>query len=275
MPTYETPGPITVRVQLSSADVTIETADTTQTDVELIPLRDDDATRQAIQEIAVGMRDRPGGGQLVYVEEPKRPRFGISFRGPKFAVRVRCPHSADFECSSGSSDVRAIGRLGDVSIKTASGDTIVDEVAGSLAVNSASGDITVELVGGGATVNTASGDVSIGTAAGPLRANLVSGDLNVGRAHSDLVATSVSGDQELEAVSGGDVRVNSVSGDVRVGVVPGIRLWIDASSMSGSTTSELQVGDLPPGPADGPVVQLRAKSVSGDIEIVRAVQVSP
>lgn len=275
MPTFDTSGPVTIRVTISSADVTVETAETTQTEVELIALRDDEATRRAIEEIEVGMADRPGGGQLVFVQEPKKPRFGISFRGPKLAIRLRCPHGSDLECSSGSSDLRVIGRLGDVTVKTASGDTLLEEVAGSLSVNSASGDIAAEHVGGGASLNTASGDVSIGTAAGPFRANLVSGDLTVRRAHADVIATTVSGDQELEAVSGGDVRVNSVSGDVRVGVVPGIRLWIDASSMSGSTTSELQVGDLPPGHADGPVVQLRAKSVSGDIAIVRAVQVAP
>ena len=63
-------------------------------------------------------------------------------------------------------------------------------------------------------------------------------------------ANSVSGDIRLETVERGDVKVQSVSGDVMVGVKEGVRLWIDAQSLSGDMDSELPVSDGPTGDGD-------------------------
>ena len=63
--------------------------------------------------------------------------------------------------------------------------------------------------------------------------------------------------------------MQSVSGDLTFGLRAGSKLWVDARSMSGKTTSELELGDEPRS-TDGPLVELRAKSVSGDIRVVRA-----
>jgi hypothetical protein len=280
MTRFETPGPVTLKLALAAGQAELETDDVAYTEVELVALADDAATRTAIEEAQVGVRDRPDGGHEVYVELG-RPKgrgftfegFGFSFgpgRGAKVGVRIRCPHGAAVECGSSSTDVRARGSFGDVSVKTASGDTYFEDVAGTFSANSASGDIGVSRARSSVTVNTASGDIELGAADGPVKANLVSGDLTVGTARSSLAAQTVSGDQEIGAISSGEVRLNSVSGDVRVGVVPGVKLWIDASSVSGDMRSELEVGDLPPAD-EGDVVQLRAKTVSGDVNIVRAV----
>lgn len=280
MPTFDTPGALTIRVALAGGMVELECDDVTTTEVELVPLRDDEATRTAIEEAQVGVRSRPDGSQEVYVEIAKRQQgrgftfegFGFSFgpgRGPKVGVRIRCPYDADVECTSSSADVQGRGRFGNVTVKTASGDTFVEEVGGSFAVNSASGDIRVRRVYGPANLNTASGDIEIGSGDGAIKANLVSGDLTIGAAQSSLSATTVSGDQQIDTISSGEIRLNSVSGDVRVGVARGVKLWIDASSVSGEMHSELDVGELPPA-EDGDVVQLRAKTVSGDVAIVRS-----
>jgi DUF4097 and DUF4098 domain-containing protein YvlB len=165
--------------------------------------------------------------------------------------------------------VRGSGNFGDIVIKTASGDTFFEHV-GDFEVNSASGDVGVRRAGGSVTINTASGDIELGTVDGPVKANSMSGDVTVGLARNSLTAQTVSGDQEISAITTGEVRLNSVSGDVRVGVVSGVKLWIDASSVSGEMRSELEVGDLPP-TDDAEVVQLRAKTVSGDVNIVRAI----
>jgi hypothetical protein len=70
--------------------------------------------------------------------------------------------------------------------------------------------------------------------------------------------------------------VQSVSGDVRVGIGRGTRVWVDATSVSGTLESELGLGDHQDGgdEEDG-VVPLRVKTVSGDVSIVRAAAVSP
>ena len=67
----------------------------------------------------------------------------------------------------------------------------------------------------------------------------------------------------------GQVALQSVSGDLTVGLRSGSKLWVNARSTSGKTTSELEVRDEPP-TNGGPLVELQAKSVSGDIRIHRA-----
>jgi DUF4097 and DUF4098 domain-containing protein YvlB len=100
----------------------------------------------------------------------------------------------------------------------------------------------------------------------------VSGDIVVRDARADVSTNSVSGDQRLEAVSGGTVNAKAVSGDILIGVRRGARVYLDCNTLSGETRSELEptgeVGD------EGPLVELRAKTVSGDIEIVRAAAVT-
>ena len=107
---------------------------------------------------------------------------------------------------------------------TASGELTAGAVAGALAVKSASGDVDVRSVGGAGSVNSVSGDVRLGATVGAAAVRTVSGDVDLG-------------------ATGGSVLVSSVSGDVEVAVVPGLVLRIDAQSVSGTMTSELDVGD--------------------------------
>ena len=95
-------------------------------------------------------------------------------------------------------------------------------------------------------VRTASGDVRVRRSGGELSANLVSGDLSVDDAAAGLDVTTVSGDVEVRAAGGGGIRVQAVSGDVQLGIKPGERLYIDASSVSGTMSSELGLEDSPP-----------------------------
>ncbi|HVD29521.1 MAG TPA: hypothetical protein VNC79_13625, partial [Mycobacteriales bacterium] len=76
------------------------------------------------------------------------------------------------------------------------------------------------------------------------------------------------GDVTVGAVTGGTVQVTTVSGDASVGVTPGLRVWLDLSSVSGRIVSQLDDG----GPAgDGPAaLTLAMRSVSGDLRIHRA-----
>lgn len=79
---------------------------------------------------------------------------------------------------------------------------------------------------------------------------------------------TVSGDVELEA-AGGSVVVGSVSGDVEVAALPGLVVWIDAQSVSGDMSSELEVGDEPAG-QDENAIDLRVRTVSGDVRVARS-----
>lgn len=275
MPVFDTPGKTALKISIGGGEVRLESEETAQTTVEVEALRDDEITREAIAEMTIEVRDR-GGFHEVVVEAPKRSGgwLGALGRGPKIGVRVRCPNGADVRVATSSADVDANGRFGDVEANTASGDVSFEHASGSFRATGASGDIVVREVGGTCSIKTASGDVRIGRVLGPLSANLVSGDVEVGEAFDDVSIATVSGDQEVGSIRGGEhAKVQSVSGDVRVGIAPGLRLWIDGSSVSGSMRSELELEDAPAAD-EGPVVELKARTVSGDVQIVRAAPVA-
>jgi putative adhesin len=274
MHVFDTPGKVALKIGLGGGQVSVETDDVGQTTVDVEALRDDEVTREAIAAMTIEARER-GGVHEVVVEAPKRSQgwLGALGRGPKIGVRVRCPHDADVRVNTSSADIEVDGRSGDVEVNTASGDVSLEHVTGTLKVNSASGDVSVHEIGAAGAIKTASGDVRVQRAHGTLSANLVSGDFELGEAFDDISIATVSGDQEVAALRGGErAKVQSVSGDVRVGIAPGLRLWIDGSSVSGSIRSDLELEDAP-ADEEGPVVELRARTVSGDVQIVRAAHV--
>ena len=168
-----------------------------------------------------------------------------------------------------SADFRAAGRLGALEVNTASGDVQADDVERDVKIRSASGDVQLGAVGGRADVNTASGDVQVDSAAGrrddPLRLGRRP-DRRGGEARerSDRLRRP-----DVASIAEGEVDPKSASGDVLVGISQGSRLHVDARSMSGDTTSEVELGGVEVA-TDGPLVEVKAATMSGDIRIVRA-----
>ena len=93
--------------------------------------------------------------------------------------------------------------------------------------------------------------------------------MTIGEAYDNVNVNTVSGDQDHGAVMRGSVSAHSVSGDVSIAVRRGSKAFLDCNTVSGDTQSDLELsGDVPDG--DGPLVEIRAKTVSGDIRITRA-----
>src|SRR6476619_1775623 len=228
--TFQTPEETRLDIRLGAGEVRLESAEVEETTVVLEPLRDNDASKAAVENARVELRDR-GKGHEVVIDFRDRGR-GI-FRNAEVLVSVTCPEGTSVESKSGSADIEGHGRFGSVEVETGSGDVEFGEVAGDAQVNAASGDVQIASIGGDAKLNTASGDVQIG------------------------------------AVTSGKVTLKSASGDLKVGIREGTSLWVDARSRSGEVRSELPVTDLPPD-GNGPSVELRANTMSGDITVARA-----
>jgi DUF4097 and DUF4098 domain-containing protein YvlB len=195
--------------------------------------------------------------------------FGMIFGRQGISCRVRCPERSWLDVRTKSADVAARGTLGGANVSSASADIQLDEVDGGLNVKTASGDVTAREVTGGVNVQTASGDIAVNVARGPVNVATASGDVEIGEAYDSLSANTVSGDHRHGAVMQGTVGAHSVSGDIEIGVRRGSKVWLDCNTVSGDTSSELEVrADVPDG--DGPLVEIRAKTVSGDIKITRA-----
>src|SRR6266545_413582 len=190
-----------------------------------------DANPEVEEQTRIELRPK-GDGHEVSVVLDKRLGLFRSLRGD-IHLRIASPPGADVDLSTASADVRGRGSFG------------------ALDVNSASGDVEVGYVGGSGKVRAASGDVSIEEAWASLKIQTASGDVEVG------------------SVSEGEVTLQTASGDIEIGVKKGSKLWIDARSMSGETSSELEVGDAPPN-GEGPLVEVRATAMSGDIRVKRA-----
>jgi len=265
--TFETPGHVALQVTLSGGEVAVEATEQQTVEIELLALRDNDVTRKAIAEARVEMTES-GFGHEVVVHVGKSSGFLIG-RGAKVGVRVRCPLGSDLGVRASSAGLEATGLLGAVDVKTASGDVLLEDVR-SLEVDTASGDVRVRDVEGKMGFRTASGAATVSRCAGALTGNLVSGDLTVGEAAAGLSVTTVSGEVRVHAAGGGDIRVQSVSGDVLLAIKPGEQLYVDAGSVSGAMSSELGLDDAPAADSSTPVRQVSVRTVSGDLQIVRA-----
>ena len=96
-----------------------------------------------------------------------------------------------------------------------------------------------------------------------------SGDVVIEEAEASLKIQTASGDLQAGSVREGDVTLQTASGDIEVGVKRGSKVWIDARSMSGETSSDLEVSDTPPR-RRGPLVEISATAMSGDVNVRRA-----
>ena len=276
--TFSTPGPVRLDLELPAGVIEIETAETDETHVELESVSGKEQVEEMVAEARIES-NRRGEGYEVTVEVRTRSGVWISFsRGPDIRLgtpdmrlRITCPKGASIDARTKSADLRAVGEYGSVDFKTASGDAALD-AAGDVLVKSASGDVHVETVAGTLDVKTVSGDVHAGTVARNTTVQAVSGDIHIRENNGSISSSTVSGDQRYQAVTQGRVELRAVSGDIAVGVRRGSRVFIDANTVSGSTSSEFDLSDAPQAPADAdaPLVEIFAKTVSGDVRIERA-----
>jgi DUF4097 and DUF4098 domain-containing protein YvlB len=265
--TFETPGRVVLDIRIPDGEIEIRTGDSAETEVDLTGPNEEE-----LQQIArIERRDRNGTHEVVVEVEDNTSFFGLRFgRRDQLRLDVRCPDWADVRIRTGSADTRGRGRFSGLSVESGSGEVSFDDVQGDATVKAASGDVQLRDVGGAATIHTASGDVSVQRVGGDAQVRSASGDVSIGEAGAGVSANTASGDIQIDAVTEGAVTLQSASGDLTVGIRRGSRLWVDAKTMSGETSSELEVGDEPVSEEEGPLVELRATSMSGDIEVVRA-----
>jgi DUF4097 and DUF4098 domain-containing protein YvlB len=265
--TFETPGELTLDLKIPSGRIDIETSSGTRTEVELDVRGNEERAAELLEDARIELEERHGGLEVVvWAENRSGWRF---WDRAEFRLTVRAPDSANLRVSTASADVRGRGRFGSLDAEAASGDIEIDDIGGDASAKTASGDVTLRTVAGSASVNTASGDAELGQVGGPITVKTASGDVEVAEAGSDAAIATASGDLHIDAALAGTVDLKSASGDIRVGIREGTNLFVDARAMSGDLSSEVELGDEPSG-GDGPEVELRAVSMSGDIKVVRA-----
>jgi DUF4097 and DUF4098 domain-containing protein YvlB len=262
---FDIDGPARIEVRQASGEIVVDPTLEGRIEVELTA--HDDESQRLVDNARIELNDR----HLVIDVPNKRGgfNFSIGFGRQGITCRIRCPRSSALSVRSKSANVVVRGTIGGLNVSTASGDVEADRIEGALNIKSASGDTRVHEVLGGASVQTASGDIDLEIVRGAANVTSVSGDVTIGEAYGNVSSNTVSGDQNHGAVMTGKFAAHSVSGDVAIGVRRGSKVYLDCNTVSGDTSSELDLTTDPPA-GDGPLVEIKAKTVSGDIRITRA-----
>jgi hypothetical protein len=206
---------------------------------------------------------RSTDGRQVVVEYPHKG-FGFG-RHARFDLAATVPIGTELRATTASASITTAGVLGAVEVTSASGGVRLDEVRERAEVSTASGGLRATAIGGPLSFRTASGSLDVDRTGAEAIAKTVSGSITVGLAGGDLHASTVSGSIRVREAHQGTVDLGSTSGSIGVGVRRGTLTWLDVSSTSGRVRSELAEDGSDPGV--GPVLTLRAHSVSGAIHL--------
>jgi hypothetical protein len=283
--TFDTPRPVRLVVENESGLVSVHAVAAATTSVSVTA--ETPGAEELVERTTIECRSS-GDTHIVVVKVPRQ--HGMRFlRRQAVAVRVELPESSDLALATGAADVEVTGTVGAADIKTASGDVSTDDIAdglraitasgnvivgtvtGKLRMRSASGDLRCTRVTGRVDCASTSGDVEIGAADAAVEVHATSGNVRLGELGHGAKVANVSGNVRVLCLGEGSLLVRSVSGDVAVGVPAGVDLFVDVATM-GSFHSDIPIEDTPAAGGSGVKVDLSVSSVSGNVEIERALE---
>jgi hypothetical protein len=280
MPTFNTPSPLDLAINLPVGAIEIVAGDRADTVVTVTGTNPAKAVdRRGAEETKVDF-----DGQRLTITGPK-PR--LSWIGPTESVdvRVELPAGSRLTAEGSMGGVRTSGRLGATRIKASMGPVELD-TTGDLWLRAGHGNVTVGTADGSAEITADHGQIRLGTVAGDavlkashgsvrvdrsggdLDAKLSYGDLEITQALGSVTAKTAYGAISLHEVSTGSIQVESGYGQVTVGVRPGVPAWLDLSSRDGHVRNRLD-GDRAPADSEQSVA-IRARTRSGAITVEHA-----
>jgi len=282
MPTFDTPDPITARLQFGMviANVRVTADARADSHIEVTPV---DPGRKADVRVAEQTTIDFADGVLT----ARAPRFGSMLtRTGAVDVKVRLPEGSGLTGATAMGQVVTEGALGDVRFKTAYGDVNIAKAA-TLQLRCSSGDVTVGEAGtaevvatnggvnlvrvdGAAKVSNSNGGSRIGEAAGAVEVDGSNGVVTIDRALGDVTVRNANGRIEVGEVVRGTVTLTTAAGSLEVGVREGSAAWLDLNTVAGQVRNELLVGEAP---ADGEdSVRITARTHVGNILVRRATE---
>jgi len=282
MPTFDTPEPISVTLELGVGGIRIAASDRADTTVEVRP---SDAAKKSDVTAAEQARVEYAGGRLL-VKAPKGwrqwiPRGG----GESIDVQIDLPAGSHVRGEAGMAAFLCTGRLGECRFKTGIGEIRLEE-AGPAQLKTGAGDITVDRavehaelttgagtiqigsIDGTAVIKNSNGGSWIGEVTGDLRVNAANGKISVDQAHAAVAAKTANGDVHLGEVAHGAVIAQTANGRLDVAIRKGVAAWLDLNTRYGNVDNRLEAAERPEPGEDA--VEVHARSSFGDITIRRA-----
>ncbi len=199
MPTFDTPAPISVSVDIGAGSLEIITSDRADTVVEVRPT--DPAKKVdvgAAEQTQVSYSD----GTLT-LKAPRNWRQYVPWsEDGSVDVKIELPSGSRLRGEAGvgvqalgptgRSELRGTGLLGECTFKVGCGDIQLSQ-AGPLQLRTGAGDVTVERAVGHSEITTWSGAVHVSRTEGTAVIKSSNGDIWVGEAKADLRVTTANG----------------------------------------------------------------------------------
>jgi len=177
MQTFDTPTPISAVLDIPAGRIQFIAADRADTTVEVRPAdpaksRDTKTAEQTTAAYADGVL-------RITASAPSNQLLGPS---GSLDITVQLPAGSRIEAKAASTELRGVGRLGDVAFEGAYRQIKIDEAA-SLRLTATDGDVEVGRLNGPAEISTARGDIRVNEAVrGTVVLRTQSGDITVGAA---------------------------------------------------------------------------------------------
>lgn len=263
MPTFDTPAPITTRIELSGGSVRVRASARSDT---VVDVRPSNPGSSADAQLADQTRIEFADGRLT-VSVPRRPRLLFFGNAPSVDVDVFVPDDSDVDVSSTAGDVECEGRLGDVRVDTKYGDIRVDRSTAAR-VRTAAGDIAITDAEGPAQASTSYGEIRIARASGDLQLDSACGDITVDCALGSVGARTKYGQVRVHEAVHGSLDLETAYGAVEAGIREGTAAWLDVAAASGRVRNLLTEFEGPEGGEDS--LRVRARTAYGNILIRRA-----
>ncbi|MER6343683.1 DUF4097 family beta strand repeat-containing protein [Streptomyces sp. NPDC001595] len=216
MQKFATTAPVSAVLAVPAGRIQVIAADRADTTVEVLPA-DPGKSRdvRSAEQTTVSYAD---GVLRIHAPEPKSQLLGAS---GSVEVTVQVPAGSRVEARTASSELRCVGRLGDIDFEGAYRCIKIDEAAsvrltaidgtveigrlnGPSEISTARGDIRIaEAVRGTVVLSTQAGDITVAAAAG------VSAALDAGTGHG-----RVSNALKNDGTTGLDIRATTSHGDI-------------------------------------------------------------
>lgn len=283
MSTFDTPGPISVTIELAAGYVRLAAGDRADTTVEVRPTDEsDESDVKAAKQVRVEFAN----GQLL-VNGPRIRAFDFSNKSRSVDVAIELPAGSDVHGDVQVGDFRSTGELGECRLKTGTGDVrldrtgplrlytatghvTADRVAGDADITTASGRVDVGEIDGSAVVKNSNGNTELGTVTGDVRIRSANGDIAIDRAlGGNIDAKTSNGSIRLGEVTRGSAELRTSMGDLEIGITEGTAAWLDVQTSFGRVDNSLEDAAGRPEPSVE-TVEVRAHTSYGDITIRRS-----
>ncbi|MFJ1614322.1 DUF4097 family beta strand repeat-containing protein [Streptomyces sp. NPDC088251] len=177
MQKFDTPAPISAVLDIPAGRIQFIAANRADTTVEVLPANPSNSHDiKAAEQTTVAYAD---GVLRIHTSESTNQLFGPS---GSLEVTVQLPAGSRIEARTAGSELRGVGRLGDVAFEGAYRQIKIDE-AESVRLTAVDGDVEVGRLNGPAEISTERGDIRITEAVrGTVVLRTQSGDISVGAA---------------------------------------------------------------------------------------------